>query len=108
MAVLLQRKGAQTIFVNRLGSRLRDEGKGGIRKFLPYREIGLGDRQPAERKQIAAGFGNAPDLGPGDLVNRAIDHSIRLSAGSADRSSCEKSAMIPLECGFGKEKRGPQ
>ena len=62
------------IFLNRFGRRLHNQSEGGIRVLLPNREVGGGDRQPAEREQVSAGLGNAPDLCPGDFMDLGIDH----------------------------------
>src|SRR3982751_4625654 len=106
-SVRSDRKSAQAIFVNRLGGRQGNEGKGRIRKLLPYREVSLGNRQPAERKQVTSGLGHAADLGPGNLVNCVIDHIINAFGRFSRRVVLrDESAMIPLECGFGKEKEG--
>jgi hypothetical protein len=101
----LRYESSQTILFNRLGAGLRDEREGGVGKSVPYREIGLGNGQPAECEQIAAGLGNATDLRARDFVNHRTDHG-RLAGKPAQASGETLHAIItPDRVRLQKKKR---
>jgi hypothetical protein len=62
------------ILLNPFGRGLYQEGEGGAGVLLPDGQIFRGDRQPAKREKVPAGFGNSPNLSPIDLVYFGIDH----------------------------------
>ena len=62
------------IFLNGVGWGLYDKGESGAGVLLPDGQICRGNRQPAKREEVAAGFGDPPNLCPGDLVYPRIDH----------------------------------
>src|SRR4051794_34405341 len=79
-------EGTQTIFVGSLAPGLHHKGESSIGKLLPYRQVGVRDRQPAEREQVAAGFGHSPDLRTGHLVDHRTDHN-RMPLSDAHRTA---------------------
>jgi hypothetical protein len=108
-----QLEGAQAIFLDGFGRRLQNEGERGIWKPSPNSEVVGGDRQPAKRERVPAGFGNSPDLMPRDLMYFGIDHFAFRLRGRTDRARSRRKTsgkMIALaeKRQRQKGKRGPK